>query len=99
MQSTGHSTQPTEQPVPIMSLEQLRILASAEDAIDIEVVIRPGVLRSSKRIQYAKNRNGRHWWLLEYESGRFYTEHQLTTQTTILTAIEKHAIFYVPATH
>ena len=78
--------------VKITSLEQLRQLASGEEDLNIVLHLNYG-LRNSKRISYSRKRNGRHWWLWEYECGRYYTAPQLAALTSIVMGIEQGALF------
>lgn len=77
----------------IVSLEQLRQLASdTEDPLDI--VLRLGFgAKSSKYLFYSYARNGRHWYLYEYDAGRYYTERQLANLTNVVRGIERGAVY------
>jgi len=81
--------------VRIESLDQLRVMANRDEPVDIGITFQRGdeVLRSSKRIHYRRNRNGRHWFLWEgiTDTERYYTTPQLRRQTNIVEAIEKGA--------
>ena len=88
--------------VRIESLDQLRVIANRFDPVDIGILYNPIEIagqqvtpRSSKLIQYRRNRNGRHWWIhsMSDSSERYYTEPQLRRQTNIVEAIEKGALY------
>jgi len=77
------------------SLDQLRIMA--QRPVDAFILFERGddSARSSKRIQYQHNRNGRHWWMYESvgDSERYYTERQFASSTNIVEAIGKAALY------
>ena len=79
----------------VESLDQLRIMA--QRPVDAYILFERGddSARSSKRIQYQHNRNGRHWWMYESvgDSERYYTERQFASSTTIVEAIGKAALY------
>ncbi len=79
--------------VQVESLDQLRIMA--QRPIDAHILLNDGTPRSSKRIQYQHNRNGRHWWMYESigDSERYYTERQFASSTNIVEAIGKAALY------
>ena len=79
--------------VQVESLDQLRIMA--QRPIEAYILLGDGTARSSKRIQYQHNRNGRHWWMYDYmgDSERYYTERQFARDTNIVTAIGKAALY------
>ncbi len=79
--------------VQVESLDQLRIMA--QRPIDAHILLNDGTPRSSKRIQYQHNRNGRHWWMYEHigDSERYYTERQFASSTNIVEAIGKAALY------
>ncbi len=79
--------------VQVESLDQFRIMA--QRPIEAYILLGDGTLRSSKRIQYQHNRNGRHWWMYEYigDSERYYTERQFASSTNIVEAIGKAALY------
>ena len=79
--------------VQVESLDQLRIMA--QRPIDAHILLNDGTPRSSKRIQYQHNRNGRHWWMHESigDSERYYTERQFASSTNIVEAIGKAALY------
>jgi len=77
----------------VTSLEHLRQLASnPEYPLDIVLFLMYGA-KSSKHIFYSPSRNGRHWYLYEHDAGRYYTEPQLTAQTSIVRGIERGALY------
>ncbi len=80
--------------VQVESLDQFRIMAQRPVDAYIEL-LDDGTARSSKRIQYQHNRNGRHWWMYEYigDSERYYTERQFASSTSIVEAIGKAALY------
>jgi hypothetical protein len=79
----------------VESLDQLRIMA--QRPVDAYILFERGddSARSSKRIQYQHNRNGRHWWMYESvgDSERYYTERQFASSTNIVEAIGKAALY------
>ena len=79
----------------VESLDQLRIMA--QRPVDAFILFEHGddSARSSKRIQYQHNRNGRHWWMYESvgDSERYSTERQFASSTTIVEAIGKAALY------
>ena len=79
----------------VESLDQLRIMA--QRPVDAFILFKRGddSARSSKRIQYQHNRNGRHWWMYESvgDSERYYTERQFASSTNIVEAIGKAALY------
>jgi len=79
--------------VQVESLDQFRIMA--QRPIEAYILLGDGTPRSSKRIQYQHNRNGRHWWMYEYigDSERYYTERQFASSTNIVEAIGKAALY------
>ena len=81
----------------VESLDQLRVMANRDAPIDIGISFQLGkeALRSSKRVQYRRNRNGRHWWMWEgiSDTERYYTEPQLRRHTNVVEAIEKGAFY------
>ena len=79
--------------VQVESLDQFRIMAQCP--IDAHILLNDGTPRSSKRIQYQHNRNGRHWWMYESigDSERYYTERQFASSTNIVEAIGKAALY------
>ena len=79
--------------VQVESLDQFRTMA--QRPIDAHILLNDGTPRSSKRIQYQHNRNGRHWWMYESigDSERYYTERQFASNTNIVEAIGKAALF------
>ena len=81
--------------VQVESLDQFRIMA--QRPIDAHILLNDGTPRSSKRIQYQHNRNGRHWWMYEHigDSERYYTERQFASSTNIVEAIGKAALSVV----
>ena len=80
--------------VQVESLDQFRIMAQRPVDAYIEL-LDDGTARSSKRIQYQHNRNGRHWWMYESigDSERYYTERQFASSTNIVEAIGKAALY------
>src|SRR6266702_4766809 len=82
--------------VQVESLDQFRIMAQRPvDAYILLDVLDDGTARSSKRIQYQHNRNGRHWWMYDYmgDSERYYTERQFASSKNIVEAIGKAALY------
>jgi hypothetical protein len=79
--------------VQVESLDQFRIMA--QRPIDAYILLSDGTPRSSKRIQYQHNRNGRHWWMYEYvgDSERYCTERQFASSTNVVEAIGKAALY------
>jgi hypothetical protein len=79
----------------VESLDQLRIMAQRPVDAYILLVRGDDSARSSKRIQYQHNRNGRHWWMYESvgDSERYYTERQFASSTNIVEAIGKAALY------
>jgi predicted transcriptional regulator len=79
--------------VQVESLDQFRIMA--QRPVEVYVLLGDGTVHSSKRVQYQHNRNGRHWWMYESvgDSERYYTERQFTSDTNIVEAIGKAALY------
>ena len=81
--------------VQVESLDQFRIMA--QRPVDAFILFERGddSARSSKRIQYQHNRNGRHWWMYDYtgDSEHYYTERQFASDTNIVEAIGKAALY------
>jgi hypothetical protein len=79
--------------VQVESLDQFRIMA--QHPVDAYILLDDGTARSSKRIHFQHNRNGRHWWMYEYvvDSERYYTERQFASSTNIVEAIGKAALY------
>ena len=79
----------------VESLDQLRIMA--QRPVDAYILFERGddSARSSKRIQYQHNRNGRYWWMYESvgDSERYYTERQFASSANIVEAIGKAALY------
>ena len=83
--------------VQVESLDQLRTMAQRpiEAYILVGELLTENAFRSSKSIHYQHNRNGRHWWMYESigDSERYYTERQFASDTNIVEAIGKAALY------
>jgi hypothetical protein len=79
--------------VQVESLDQFRIMA--QRSVEAYVLLGEGAVQGCKRIQYQYNRNGRHWWMYDYvgDSERYYTERQFASNTDIVEAIGKAALY------
>lgn len=78
----------------IKSLDQLKKLAS-EDLVDCHIRLNGGCI-SSKQIQFAEGcDDGKDWSVFSSIDGEFeeFTEAELGTETNIISAIEKGALF------
>lgn len=79
--------------VQVESLDQFRIIA--QHPVEVYVLLGEGTVQSGKSVQYQHSRNGRHWWLYDYvgDSERYYTERQFASNTNIVEAIGKAALY------
>lgn len=81
----------------IESLDHLREVANGEDGqppVEVILLLDGGGF-TRKYVQYSHACNGRHWWVEEFDEGRYYTDRQLAEQTTIVKGIAKHALILV----
>lgn len=79
--------------VKVTTISQLRQLASNPRCpLDVVLALQDGA-KSSKYLFYSPLRNGRNWYLYEYDAGCYYTERQLAAQTFIVQGMQRGALY------